>query len=117
MNFTQAVQSVFSNYANFNGRARRSEYWYFVLFQMIVSFVLNSLARNSGLFGALSTLYSLAVLIPSLAVAIRRLHDTGRPGWKLLIGLIPLVGWVMLLIWMTQDSEAATNEYGPSTKA
>ncbi|CAN5768070.1 hypothetical protein BH23ACT10_BH23ACT10_15590 [soil metagenome] len=66
--------------------------------------------------GLLGSLYSLAVLIPSLAVGVRRLHDTGRSGWWLLIGLLPVIGWIVLLLFMVQDSETGTNQYGPSPK-
>ena len=122
MTFQEAINSVFSNYANFNGRARRSEYWYFTLFNLIVSMVLSVLMRLTAgsvifnLFRIIEVVFSLAILIPGLAVAWRRLHDTGRSGaWYLLI-LIPIVGAIILIVWFCQDSQPGVNEYGPSPK-
>ena len=108
---------VLKKYAVFQGRARRAEFWYFVLFNFIISFVLafieGLLAENSGV---LTGLYSLAILIPNLAVSARRLHDTGRSGWWLLIGLIPLIGAIVLIVFWCQDSQPGDNEYGPNPK-
>ena len=122
MSFKEAVSSVFSNYANFNGRARRSEYWYFVLFNLIVSAVLSILHNLTAgsflgnIFTAAQYVYSLAVLVPGLAVAWRRLHDTGRSGAWYLIGLVPLVGAILLIVWCCQDSQPEANQYGPCPK-
>ena len=113
---------VLKKYAVFRGRARRKEYWYFVLFNTIIITVLGLISiligtgDSAGIFTVLSWLYSLAVLLPSLGVSIRRLHDTGRSGWWLFIGLIPLIGTIILLIYMVSDSQAGTNQYGPSPK-
>ena len=113
---------VLKKYAVFSGRARRKEYWFFVLFNLIISLVLTFIDSGLGTlneetgYGLLSGVYSLAVLIPSLAVAVRRLHDTGRTGWWLLIGLIPLIGLIVLLIFFVQDSKPGDNEYGPNPK-
>lgn len=108
---------VLKKYAVFQGRARRAEFWYFVLFNFIISFVLAFieavLAKNSNV---LTALYSLAVFIPYLAVSARRLHDTGRSGWWLLIGLIPLIGAIVLIVFWCQDSQPNDNEYGPNPK-
>jgi uncharacterized membrane protein YhaH (DUF805 family) len=106
---------VLKKYAVFSGRARRKEYWYFVLFNLIIMIILTiiDLAIDSSI---LSTLYSLAVLIPSIAVDVRRLHDTNRTGWWLLIGLIPIIGWIVLIIFMVQDSQKGENQYGPNPK-
>lgn len=109
-------------YLDFSGRAQRAAYWYFVLFNVIISFVTNVLDAMLGTYsatgtGILSVLYGLAVLIPSISVGARRLHDTGRSGWWLLIGLVPLIGWIILLIWVVQDGEPAPNAYGPNPKA
>ncbi len=110
MNFSQAVQHVFQNYANFNGRARRSEYWYFALLNGIVYvFYVTPLAP-------VSAIYSLAVLVPTAAVCVRRLHDTGRGGAYLLLLLVPLVGEILLLIWFAQDSDPGPNRFGPNPK-
>ncbi|MDQ0200763.1 DUF805 domain-containing protein [Neobacillus ginsengisoli] len=107
---------VLKNYVGFQGRARRKEYWMFFLFNSIVSIVLSILDRVLHVSPLLSTLYSLAVLLPYLAVSIRRLHDTGKSGWWLLIGLIPLVGAIILIVFMCQDSQPNDNQYGPNPK-
>ena len=116
--FGEAVQSVFSKYATFSGRARRSGYWYFVLLQVIVTAVLNGLysATESVAFSAILVLFDLALLVPSLAVCWRRLHDIGRSGAYYFFVLIPLVGWILLLVWMCQDSQPGANQYGPNPK-
>ena len=118
MGFGEAIQSVFSKYATFSGRARRSEYWYFVLLQVIVTAVLNGLysATESVAFSTILVLFDLALLVPSLAVCWRRLHDIGRSGAYYFFVLIPLVGWILLLVWMCQDSQPGANQYGPSPK-
>ena len=118
MGFGEAIQSVFSKYATFSGRARRSEYWYFVLLQVIVTAVLNGLysATESVAFSAILVLFDLALLVPSLAVCWRRLHDIGRSGAYYFFVLIPLVGWILLLVWMCQDSQPGENQYGPNPK-
>jgi uncharacterized membrane protein YhaH (DUF805 family) len=114
---------VLRQYADFAGRARRKEYWMFTLVNGIISIVLaivdGVLNLNSGLLdiGLLNGLYSLAVLLPSLGVGARRLHDTGRSGWWLLIGLIPLIGWIVLIVFFTIDGERQPNAYGPDPKA
>jgi uncharacterized membrane protein YhaH (DUF805 family) len=119
MSFTDAVQSVLSKYATFSGRARRSEYWFWALAVFIVSMVANFVDRamgtDPGRLGVIGTLVALALLLPNLAVAVRRLHDTSRTGWWILIGLIPLVGFIVLLVFLVQDSHGS-NEYGPSPK-
>ena len=112
MGFKEAIVSVFSNYVNFEGRARRSEYWYFVLLNLIVGVVLGIIGLK-----AVSGIYSLAVLLPSLAVTWRRLHDTGQSGLCILIGLIPLVGEIILIVWCATDSQPGDNRYGPNPKA
>ena len=108
-------------YAVFEGRARRREYWFFVLFVVIISVVLSIIDAMIGTMtaqgaGILSGLFCLAVLIPSLAVGARRLHDTGRSGWWLLIGLIPFIGAVVLIVFFVLDSNPGTNAYGPNPK-
>ena len=114
---------VLKQYAVFSGRARRKEYWMFCLFNLIIAFILNfingaaGLASESTEYYPLGELYSLAVLIPAIAVAIRRLHDTGRSGWWLLIGLIPLLGALVILVFMVLDGEQGENKYGPNPKA
>ncbi len=107
---------VLKKYAVFSGRARRKEYWYFALFSFIITLVLVLIDNLVGTYSVLSGLYSLAVLLPEIGVSIRRLHDTGHSGWWLLIGLIPLIGRIILLIYMVSDSQVGTNQYGPSPK-
>ena len=115
MGFADAVKSVFNQYAGFSGRARRSEYWWFTLFTMLASVVASIVDAVVGFpVGTIALL--LAILLPSLAVSVRRLHDTGRSGWWLLIGLIPLVGFIILIVFYVQDSQPGTNAHGPSPK-
>ena len=122
MDFMTAVRTCFSKYVDFSGRARRSEYWYFALFTFLVNIVTTVLdnilgtdydGTTSG--GLISTVVSLALLLPSLAVGVRRLHDTGRSGWWILIGLIPIIGWILLIVWYCTDSKP-DNQYGPNPK-
>ena len=109
-------------YAVFSGRSRRMEYWYFVLFNIIVSIVLgviDGLLGTSGSYagaGLLSGIYGLAVLIPTLAVTVRRLHDTDRTGWWILIALVPLIGVIVLLVFAALDGTPGNNQYGPNPK-
>lgn len=107
---------VLKQYAVFTGRSRRKEYWMFVLFNFIIAVVLGFVEEAIGSSGILGGIYALAVLLPSLGVGIRRLHDTGRTGWWLLIGLIPLIGTIVLIVFMVQDSQPGANEYGPNPK-
>lgn len=113
---------VWKKFAVFGGRARRKEYWYFVLFNLIVSVILAFIDGATGSFdpeagiGVLSGIYSLAALIPCIAVSVRRLHDTGRSGWWLLIALVPLIGGIVLLVFTVQDSEPGENQFGPNPK-
>ena len=124
MTFAEAIKSVYSHYATFDGRSRRSEYWYFALFVFIAYVVgvvltkaLGSIAEFLGtLAGIAIALFWLATLVPSIAVGVRRLHDTGRSGWWLLIGLIPIVGSIVLIVFYVQDSQPGTNDYGLSPK-
>ncbi len=115
---------VWKKFAEFNGRAGRPQYWYFALFNILAYIVLsvvdsvvgtNSLSAGGvGLFGGI---YSLAVLIPSLAVTVRRLHDTDRSGWWILIGLIPVLGAIVLLVFMIFKSDEGANQYGAPSAA
>ncbi|MEU4389498.1 DUF805 domain-containing protein [Kribbella sp. NPDC023855] len=109
-------------YAQFSGRARRKEFWMFVLFSWIISMVIGIVDRilgttNSTGNGLLGTIFSLAILIPSLAVAARRLHDTNRSAlWLLLIFAI-VIGWIVLIVFYAQEGNAGDNQYGPDPKA
>ncbi|MBM9519962.1 DUF805 domain-containing protein [Desulforhopalus vacuolatus] len=113
---------VLKKYAVFNGRAQRKEYWYFILFNMIISIVLGIIDGGMGSFsaqtgiGLLGSLYMLAVFLPGIAVSIRRLHDTARSGWWLLIALLPLIGVIVLIVFMVQDSKPGANQYGVNPK-
>jgi uncharacterized membrane protein YhaH (DUF805 family) len=113
---------VLKKYAVFNGRARRKEYWYFGLFHIIISIALAVIDGITGSFsaeigmGLLGGLYTLVVLIPSIAVSVRRLHDTNHNGWWLLIALIPLIGPIVLLVFMVQDGKPGENQYGLNPK-
>ena len=107
---------VLRQYADFNGRARRTEFWMFVLFNIIISFVLSFIDGLIGTYYVLSGLYGLFVLIPGLAVSVRRLHDTGRSGWWIFINLVPLIGAIWLIVLWAQDSQPGDNEYGPNPK-
>ena len=115
MTFTEAVQSVFNNFSNFSGRARRKEYWYFVLFTLLGGAVVEGIGRVIGAERVLSGLFSLVILIPGLAVAFRRLHDTGRAGWWILLGFVPMLG-IIPLIFCCLDSQPGDNAYGPNPK-
>ncbi|MFC5451903.1 DUF805 domain-containing protein [Paenibacillus aestuarii] len=108
---------AWKNYAVFQGRARRKEYWMFFLFNLIISIVLSIVESLIGLNSVLTGLYSLAVLLPSLGIGVRRLHDSGRSGWWLLISLIPLIGTIILIVFLCQDSEPNDNQYGANPKA
>ena len=108
--------AVLKKYAVFSGRARRKEYWMFFLFNIIIELVLGGIEALAGGSGVLGGIYGLAVLIPGIAVAARRLHDTDRSGWWLLIGLLPLIGAIVLLVFMVQDSQPGANQYGPNPK-
>jgi len=113
---------VLRQYGDFEGRARRKEYWMFVLINILVGFIFTVLDDMFGLAdeetgtGVFSTLYGLAVLIPSLAVSVRRLHDTGRSGWWILIVLIPVLGAIWLIVLLATDGKPGQNQYGINPK-
>ena len=114
---------VLKNYVGFSGRARRKEYWMFTLFSVIFAVVAMILDNVLGLaskeigYGPIYGLYALAVLLPSLAVSVRRLHDTDRSGWWLLIALIPFLGGIVLLVFMVLEGNHSDNRFGPDPKA
>ena len=109
---------ITNHYADFEGRARRKEYWMFFLFNFIVSTVLSIIMGmiSETAASVVSGLYGLALLLPGLSLGVRRLHDTGKSGWMILLGLIPLVGAIILLVFFCTDSQPGTNEYGPNPK-
>ena len=106
------------HYLDFNGRARRKEYWMFVLINALISwsFSLLDLAIGSNVFFLLSVVYSLLVVIPSLAVTVRRLHDVGKSGWFYLLIFLPIIGWIWLLVLFCTDSEHGPNKWGENPK-
>jgi len=108
---------VLKKYTVFTGRARRTEYWMFVLINILISIAIGVVEGLIGSPGYLGLIYSLAVLLPSIGVSIRRLHDTSKSGWWLLIGLIPLVGMIVLIVFMATDSTPGDNQYGPNPKS
>ncbi len=113
--------AVLKQYATFSGRARRKEYWFFMLFNLLFTVGLTVLDMVFGTYnaemgwGALSLVYTLAVLLPSLAVTVRRLHDSGKAGWWILLVFIPVIGGIIMLVLMCLDSKP-DNEYGPNPK-
>ncbi|MDK1684158.1 DUF805 domain-containing protein [Acinetobacter terrestris] len=104
------------NYATFTGRARRKEYWYFVLVQFIILIVAQIIDAILGTEFVFYAIVALALFIPSLAAAVRRLHDTGRSGWWSLIALIPLIGAILLIIWLASDTKQENNQWGQPAK-
>lgn len=107
MTFQESVKICLTQkYADFNGRASRSEYWWFALAIVIGTIVLAYFSET------LSALFQLAVLVPSLAVGARRLHDTNRSGWWQLIGLIPIIGWIVLIVFFALEGDAGDNQHG-----
>lgn len=116
MNFTEAIQSGFRNYVNFKGRAARSEYWYWALFYVIVVIVTSLIDLAIAGYGSiqpLTTLAELALLLPTVALGVRRLHDTDRSGWWLLLSFIPVIGWIILIIWYCSRGTIGANRFGP----
>ena len=107
---------VLKDYVEFDGRARRKEFWYFVLFHYIFTGVLWLIGMLVEPYYVFSLIYYLGTLLPYIGVSIRRLHDTGRSGWWLFIGLVPLAGPIILLVYMVSDSQPGANKYGPSPK-
>ncbi len=117
MGFTEAITSGFQNYVTFSGRARRAEYWWWYLFVLLLSGVALIVDMYAFPFGSdvgpAYALASLAVILPNISVTVRRLHDTGRSGWWILLGLIPLIGALILLYWMIKRGDHGANQFGP----
>ncbi len=105
--------SVLKQYAEFSGRSSRKEYWMFVLFNFIISLGISFIAQSMDM-PMLSTVYSLGIFLPSLGVGIRRLHDVNKSGWMLLISLIPLIGWIWIIVLMATKGDEGENQYGPA---
>ncbi len=134
-NLITAYKSMFKKYAQFNGRSRRSEYWFASLANYILVMIVYAImyipmmvdivnygepsattAGIMGIVGLFLMVYAFAILVPSLALSVRRLHDTGRSGWCLLLGLIPFVGGIIVFVFSVLDSQPGTNKYGPNPK-
>ena len=113
MSFTEAVQVCIAKIMTFEGRARRSEYWYFALFVGIVSALIN---RLLGPHNGIGTVISIALSLATLSAGVRRLHDIGKSGWWILLHFVPFIGWIILLVWFIKDSEPGDNQYGPNPK-
>jgi uncharacterized membrane protein YhaH (DUF805 family) len=114
MDFAKPIRTCINKYATFTGRAQRSEYWYFFLFLVIVNIVASVL--DSAIFGDIPVLYlivTLALIVPSIAAGVRRLHDTDKSGWWLLLGLIPVVGAIVLIVFFCQRGTVGPNRFGP----
>ena len=114
VSFVDAVKRALTvNYFNFEGRASRSEYWWFSLFTFLCSAILMAIFGD-GTFGSiLRGLVSLALFIPSLGLSVRRMHDINRSGWWILIALVPIVGWIIYIVWACKQSDVNPNQYGP----
>jgi len=125
MSFGAAISSFFSKYATFSGRARRSEFWFAVLFTTLVSIAISIVWPSTTVVldgmsfqqsSLPSNLWQLAILIPSIALSVRRLHDVGRKGTYYLFVLLPIVGWILLFIQFLKDSEPGANAFGEPVK-
>ncbi|WP_404384682.1 DUF805 domain-containing protein [Caenispirillum salinarum] len=115
MNFVDAISICFKKYVDFSGRARRAEYWYWTLFTVVVSIctsILDAVMFPHNMWSPLNAVFNIAILLPSIAVMVRRLHDTDRSGWWALISLIPIVGWIVLVIWMIGKGTDGPNRFG-----
>ena len=127
MGFGEAVKSFWSNYSTFKGRSRRSEYWWIQLFLVLTNLAVAAIdlalmngdidrfiANGGG--GIVGLVWILVTIVPALAVLVRRLHDTGKSGWWVLIGFVPFVGTIVLFVFSVLDSDAGENKYGKSAK-
>jgi uncharacterized membrane protein YhaH (DUF805 family) len=113
MTFGEAVKSGFDHYTKFDGRAGRPPFWWWFLFGILVAIGANIIDAILGTWGVVNGLASLALLLPNISVSIRRLHDTDHSGWWILIGLIPIIGWIVLLVFYVREGDAGENKYGP----
>lgn len=109
-----AYKALWQNATNFSGRTSVSWYWLAFVANIVIIIVLAILAQISGIFWVLYGLYALAAIIPGIAIGIRRLHDTDKSGWFLLISLVPLVGGIILIVWFVQSGTQGPNQYGPA---
>jgi uncharacterized membrane protein YhaH (DUF805 family) len=111
--FAEAVRSGFDHYAKFDGRASRPAFWWWFLFGILVGIGANIIDLILGTWGIVNGLAALALLLPNLSVSIRRLHDTDHSGWWVLIALLPIIGFIVLLIFYLRQSDPGENRYGP----
>ena len=114
--FGEAISRGFSNYFTFSGRATRAENWWWVLFVIIGRLVLWVIGGYAGLPGVLDEVFSIGTLIPSLAVNARRLHDINRSAWWLLLLFVPVIGWIVLIVWACKEGDGGPNKYGPDPR-
>ena len=118
MNFQQSIEKCFKNYANFNGRAKRSELWFFYLFVVLVGMatgIIDFIIDPTGNFVLFNSIASLALIIPQLSAGCRRLHDTGKSGWWQLL-YITVIGGILILVWLIFDTHKKKNQFGPVPK-
>lgn len=114
MGFRDAIRVCLTKkYATFSGRASRSEYWWFYLFALITNIVISLIASNSSAVSVIALVVTLGLLLPIFAVGVRRLHDVGRSGWWFLLGLVPILGGLVLLVWSVSPGTTGNNSYGP----
>jgi uncharacterized membrane protein YhaH (DUF805 family) len=113
MTFTEAIKDGFDHYTKFDGRAARPAFWWWFLFGVLVAIGANIIDAILGTWGVINGLAALALLLPNISVSIRRLHDTDHSGWWILIGLIPIIGFIVLLVFYLRDSDPGENKYGP----
>jgi uncharacterized membrane protein YhaH (DUF805 family) len=113
MTFSEAVKSGFDHYTTFTGRASRPAYWWWFLFSILVGIAANIIDAIIGSSGVISGLAALALLLPGLSVSVRRFHDINRSGWWILIFIVPIVGFILWLVWFTREGDPGENQYGP----
>lgn len=121
MTFSESVITCFRKYVTFSGRATRSEFWWFVLFNMIVGFVIklfDGLLFGGGpaSTGSLGSLHSLVIFLPAISVQVRRLHDLNKSGWWYWMWLIPVIGWIALFVWNISEGSRGDNQFGPAPR-
>lgn len=108
------VNAIQQNYCNFSGRASRSEFWWYQLFTFILGILVEIVfCWSQNAMSIASGIIALGLLLPNLGICVRRLHDIGKSGWWIFISLIPVIGWILLLVWYCKDSQMEPNEYGP----
>ena len=111
----EAYKRFLTNYANFNGRSTRSDYWYVMLANFLIGFVIGFIGRAlniAGVTNVIATIYMIGTLVPSIAIVVRRLHDINKSGWYYFIALIPLVGLIIMLVFLCSPSVKENNRYG-----